>query len=325
MNILVTGAAGFIGSNTCDYLLKKGHKVFALDNFNDYYSRKIKEFNISELVNNSHFVLLENDITDREFIKNLFTKEGIQGVVHLAAWAGVTDSVTNPSTYVYENIDGTNNLLEFGVASGVKKFVFASTSSVYGNFNKTPFKEDMITDYPAAPYPASKKACEVLLYSYSDNFDIDITIFRIFNPIGPRMRPDLALPKLIRSALYGTTFELWMDPKVSMRDYAYIDEMISTFEKALIEDTDSKYKVLNLGNSDPRSLVDLKNIVEKVVGSSIKVAENYKPGQMKETYADITRAKDTLGYSPTLTLEQMVKKYYDWFINQPDWYKEGKY
>ena len=323
MKILVTGCAGFIGANVCEYFINKGYEVVGIDNFNDYYPRKIKEFNIESIKNSPQFKLVEGDITNRKLIKTLFETEKFVAVIHLAAWAGVTSSVTEPSIYINVNIDGTNNLLEFGVKNDLKTIIFASTSSVYGNNNKTPFTEDMNTDFPAAPYPASKKACEVLLYTYNLNFGLNVYNFRIFNPVGPKMRPDLALPKLIRSAIYGHDFPLFMDPNSSLRDYAYVEQMIEVFDKSLT--TQQGYQILNLGNSNPRSLIELKEIVENITNKKINVISDYKPGQMIETYANIDKAKNILGYDPKYKLEEMVQKYYDWFIEQPEWYKKGEY
>lgn len=323
MKILVTGAAGFIGSNTCDFLLKQGHTVIAVDNFNDFYPRKIKEFNLTEFRSSPNFILLEGDITDRDFVESVFKKYSPESIIHLAAWAGVTSSVTEPNIYIKVNVDGTNNLAEFGVKNSLKTFIFASTSSVYGNINKTPFTEEMSSDYPEAPYPATKKAGEVLLYTYNVNFGLSVVNFRIFNPIGIRMRPDLALAKLVRCSIYGENFPLFMDPKSSMRDYASVEQIIECFEKFC--KTGSGYHILNLGNSAPRSLIELKDIVEKLSGKKINVINDYKPGQMIETYANIDKAKETLGYNPKFTLEQMVEKYYNWFVDQPEWYKKGEY
>lgn len=323
MKILVTGAAGFIGSNTCEYLLNKNHKVIGLDDFNNFYPRKIKEFNISEFISSPSFKMIEGDITDRNLVKKLFEEEKIEAVIHLAAWAGVTPSVTDPEVYIRVNYDGTNNLAEFGVKNNLKNFVLASTSSVYGNKNNTPFSEEMTSDYPEAPYPATKKAGEVLLYTYHVNFGLNVVNFRIFNPVGPRMRPDLALPKLIRSAVYGMPFPLYMDPISSLRDYAYVGQIIESFEFAC--QNELGYQILNLGNSSPRSLVELKEIVEKVTGKTINLINDYKPGQMKETYANIDKAKKIVNYNPSLNLEQMVENYYTWFLKQPEWYQKGDY
>ncbi|MBD3365956.1 NAD-dependent epimerase/dehydratase family protein [candidate division WWE3 bacterium] len=323
MKILITGAAGFIGSNFADYFLKNDYEVVAVDNFNDFYSPKIKEFNISEFKDHPNFKLYRVDISDRAALEPVFSENtDIDAVVHLAAWAGVTQSVENPHQYVKDNVLGTNNLTDFCIKYGINNFIFASTSSVYGD-NPTPFTEDMNTSFPNAPYPATKKSSEVLLYTINKNQDLNVTIFRFFNPLGPRMRPDLALPKLVKSVEYGKVFELWQDPTSSARDYTYIDDMARAVEAVIKEPQD--FVIMNLGNSNPISLQDMIETVEEVTGKSVTTTENYLPGQMKETFADISRARDLIGYDPKTTLKEMVEFYYNWFLQQPEWYRKDDY
>jgi len=323
MKILVTGAAGFIGSNLAKYLLDNNYDVVGIDNFNNFYNPKIKEFNIQSFKKHPKFKLYRVDISDRKAVKKVFEENpDMDAVVHLAAWAGVTYSVENPHIYVKDNVLGTNNLTDFCVEYGTKNFIFASTSSVYGD-NPTPFTEDMDTSHSNAPYPATKKASEVMLYTIAKNKGLNVTIFRFFNPLGPNLRPDMALPKLIRAAEYGNVFELWQDPKSSARDYTYINDMMKAIEHVI--NHPNKYEIMNLGNSNPISLQDIINTVEKVTGKKIKTMENYLPGQMKETLADISRARKIIGYDPKTTLEEMVKIYYEWFIQQPEWYRKEQY
>ena len=320
--VLVTGCAGFIGSNLCDFLLRKDYKVVGIDNFNNYYSPKVKEFNISSFSDNPNFKLYRESICNKKALENIFKENSIDYVVHLAAWAGVTYSVKNPDIYVDVNVQGTNYLAQMSVKYKVSSFIFASSSSVYGDA-LPPFKEDLDTSHPSAPYPASKKAGEVLLYSYHLNFSLPVTIFRFFNPLGPRLRPDMALPKLIRASLYNETFYLYQDPSSSARDYTYIEAMLGAIEAVFTKP--SSYEIFNLGNSNPVSLTDLIKEVEKITKNKIKLEENYLPGQMKETFADITKAKSKIGYSPKKTLSEMVNIYYNWFLKQPDWYKKGDF
>jgi len=323
MKILVTGAAGFIGSNLANYLLQRDYEVVAIDNFNDFYNPKIKEFHIEPFKSNPNFTLYRIDISEREAVKKVFEENpDMEAVVHLAAWAGVTQSVENPHIFVKDNVLGTNNITDFCVEYGVKNFIFASTSSVYGD-NPTPFTEDMDSSHPNAPYPATKKATEVLLYTISKNKDLNVTIFRFFNPLGPNLRPDMALPKLIKSAEYGKVFEIWIDPVSSARDYTHIDDMCKAIESAV--NNPQKYEIMNLGNSNPITLIDMMKTVEKVTGKKVNAKENFLPGQMKETYADISKAKKLLGYDPKATLEEMVQAYYDWFVQQPEWYRLDEY
>ena len=320
MQIMVTGCAGFIGSDLCEYLLAKKHEVIGVDNFNDYYDPNVKEFNVSEYKNNQRFKLYRVDITDRVALWKVFDENNIEAVVHLAAWAGVTESIKRPKVYVDSNIAGTNNLAEFGIQNSLKNFIFASTSSVYGN-NQVPYKEEMNTDYPLAPYPATKKAGEVLLYTYHVNFDLNVTIFRFFNPLGPRLRPDLALPKLVRAAEYGYNFTLYQGTD-SARDYTCIDDMMDAIHAVLKKPFG--YEVMNLGNSDPVKLQEILESVERVTCKRIKIVKGYRPGQMQITAADISKARKLVGYNPAVTLDQMVEKYFEWFIKQPEWYKKGE-
>lgn len=320
MKILVTGCAGFIGSNLTEYFLNKGYEVVGLDNFNDYYDPKLKEFNISEFKTNPKFKLYRTDITSRDELWKVFVENEIEGVVHFAAYPGVTQSNADPNTWVFNNIDGTSNLAEFASKKHIKSFVFSSTSSVYGS-NPVPYTEEMSTDGPLGIYPASKKADEVLLFAYSSCFDLNVSILRFFNPIGPRLRPDMAIPKLVRAAEYNYTFTLYQGTG-SSRDYTYIDNMAQAVEACLIKPF--KYEVFNIGNAKPVTLKDLLESVEKVSGKKIKTVQEDRPGQMQTTCADTSKAQKMIGYNPQVTLDQMVEKYYEWFLKQPEWYKKGE-
>lgn len=322
MKILVTGAAGFIGSNLCEFLLNKGHEVVGIDNFNSFYSPKIKEFNISEFKDNPKFKLYREDLLNRDKVLEIFQNEKPEGLVHLAAWANVTESVKNPHTYALENYVITSDLAEIAVKTNVKSFVFASTSSVYGNENVPPFTEDMKTDMPAGPYPASKKSSEVLLYTFNLNFNLNVLVLRFFNPIGPRLRPDMATPKLIRAAEYGYEFPVYQNPEKSSRDYTYIGNMCEAIEYGLLNH--KGYEIFNLGNSKAETLIDLMTAVENVTGKKIKTVETPLPGQMTTTCANIEKARKLLSYNPSVNLEQMIKIYYDWFVKQPEWYRKGE-
>ncbi len=318
MKILITGVAGFFGSNLAEYLLSKGHKILGIDNFNDYYSPKIKRYNIKDFEHQPNFKLYELDITGN--IETVFEKEQrIDAIVHLAAWAGVTRSFDIPTVYVRNNVEGTVNLVNLAVKYKISNFIFASTSSVYGK-NPTPFREDMEADTPLAPYPATKRACEIMLKTYATNYDINVTIFRIFNPQAPRMRPDLALPKMIKSCLYGTEFPVYwstLDPK---RDYCYIVHMFEAIDRVL--EKPLKYEIFNLGNSLPVGLNELMDIVEDVTGRKInKKIMPERKGEMEVTYADIEKARKLLHYNPKTNLRECVSIYYEWFKNQEEWYR----
>ncbi len=322
MKILVTGCAGFIGSDLSEYLLDKGHQVVGVDNFNNYYDPKVKHYNIKDIKKRQDFKLFPIDILDRNIVDKVFADEHFDAVIHLAAYAGVTYSVEYPVENVRNNVEATVILLEACKKHKVNNFLFASTSSVYGN-NPTPFKEDMNTDLVLAPYPATKKACEVLLYTYAQNFGINVSIFRIFNPLGLRMRPDLALPMIIRSCEFGTEFPMywtWEQAEKTGRDYCYVGHIFEAFESVLAKP--HRYEIFNLGNSSPETLKSFITTIERVCGkkANVKVMPNRK-GEMLLTYANIEKAKTMIGYNPSTTMEQMVKKYYEWFMQQEDWYK----
>ncbi len=323
MNILVTGCAGFIGSNLSEYLLNSKHKVIGIDNFNNYYNPKIKEYNIKGFKDNLNFKLYKVDILDPNELEKIFDKEDIEAVVHLAAWAGVTRSIVEPVTYVRNNIEGTINLAELSHQNKVKSFIFASTSSVYGD-NKTPFIETMYTDHPLAPYPASKKSCELMLYTYAKNFNLPVTILRIFNPLGPRQRPDLALTQLIRSCLFGTKFVQYQDLDNTGRDYTYVGHLLEVIDTLIKRPFN--YEIFNMGNSKPISLREFINGIEKVAGKKANIIKGKKrAGEMELTYSNTEKAKLGLGYNPSTPIEESIKIYYEWFLKQEDWYKKGNY
>lgn len=321
MNILITGVAGFFGSNLAEYLLSKGHYIIGIDNFNTYYDPKIKEYNIKEFKDNAKFKLYREDITEYSKVEEIFNNHSIDAVVHLAAWAGVTYSIDNPDIYIQTNVQGTNNIAKLGVKYKVKSFIYASTSSVYGS-NNVPFTEDMLISDPKSPYPVTKYAGELLLRTYSMNFDLPVTVFRIFNPQGKRMRPDLLLPKAMRSCEYGTVVNLYQDLDKSGRDYCYIGHMFEAIEYVLANPF--KYEVFNLGNSSPVTLGEVLKTIEEVTGKKIntKIMPPRK-GEMDITFADISKAKRLLGYNPKTSIKESVKIFYDWYLKQDENYKKG--
>ncbi len=323
MKVLVTGCAGYIGSNLVDFLLDKNYLVVGIDNFNDFYSPKIKRENIKNALNNERFKLYEMDLLDVKELENIFQKENFDASVHLAAYAGVTYSIEEPILYIKNNIEVTTNLLNLCKKYEVKNFIFASTSSIYGD-NETPFKETMNTDHPLAPYPATKKACEVMIYTYTKNFNINATILRFFNPLDIRIRPDLALTKLIKSALYGDEFPQYQDLNATGRDYCFLQNMLESIEYIL--QNPFKYEVFNLGNSSPVTLGKLIHAVEKVTGKRVNIVKMPpRQGEMTLTFADTTKAQKMLNYKTETPIEFIVERYLKWFEEQPDWYKKGDY
>ena len=321
--ILVTGCAGFIGSNLTEFLLKRGYSVIGIDNFNNYYSPKIKHYNLKDFKENPNFLLLSQDLTNYDFVKNLFEKTKIDAVIHLAAYAGVTFSFEKPLLYVKNNEEVTANLLEMCSQHNVSNFIFASTSSVYGN-NPTPFVESMSSDFPLAPYPASKKASEVMSYVYSKTYDINVAILRLFNPLGLRIRPDLALTKLVRSAIFGDEFPQYQDLNSTGRDYCDLDNIMISIHYLLQNPV--KYEIFNLGNSSPTTLGGLVEAVNEVTGKRVNLVRMpERLGEMQLTFADSSKAEKLIKYNTKTPLKKIVEKYYNWYLNQEEWYQKGNY
>lgn len=322
-HILVTGCAGFIGSNLCEYLLNKNYAVIGVDNLNDYYSPKIKKYNIKDILKHPNFVFYELDLLNFPKTEELFAKNKIDAIVHLAAYAGVTYSFEEPLTYVRNNVEVTTNLLNLCNKYKVNNFIFASTSSIYGNA-EAPFNEKMSTDNPLAPYPATKKACEVMCSVYANSYDINTTVFRFFNPLDIRIRSDLALTKLIRSAMFGEEFPQYQDLNETGRDYCYLQNMLEVIEYVI--ENPFKYEIFNLGNSSPITLGKLVESVEKTVGKKVNLVRMpERKGEMTLTYADVTKAEKMLNYKSKTPIDYIVEKYYNWFKNQEEWYQKGNY
>jgi len=321
MKILITGVAGFFGSNLSEYLLSKGHTVIGIDNFNEYYSPAVKEYNIKEFKDNPNFKLYRISILDREALDNIFSTELPDTIVHLAAWAGVTYSIDHPDIYVQTNVGGTTIMAEMGVKYKIKSFIYTSTSSVYGS-NNVPFVETMPITDPKSPYPVTKYAGELMLKTYSSNFGLPVTVFRIFNPQGKRMRPDLALSKLIRSCEYGTEFPVYQDLNDTKRDYCYIGHMLDAM--LYVMENPFKYEIFNLGNSNPVTLGELISAVEEVTGKKVnsKIMPARK-GEMEITYANVDKAKAMIGYNPNTPIRDSIKVFYDWYMQQEENYKKG--
>ena len=315
----ITGGAGFIGSTLSEKLLSLGNKVVVIDNFCNFYSPKIKENNIKELLENSNFKLYRNDIRDREAVKKIFDENKRDVVMNLAAMAGVRPSIENSCLYQEVNCLGLQNILEEMKLHGVKNGVFASSSSVYGNCKEVPFREDMIVDYAISPYAATKKANEVMAHVYHKLYDMNIIMLRFFTVYGPKQRPDLAINKFTRLMLEGKEIPMFGDGTTS-RDYTYVDDIVDGIIKSCEYTLDHQniYEILNIGNSSPISLKEMINTIAKVLGVEPKIKQlPMQPGDVDRTYADITKAKKLIGYEPKTTFEEGIRK----FVN---WYKENE-
>lgn len=312
---LITGSAGFIGSSLAKKLLEEGNKVIGIDNFCDFYNPLIKENNVKELLENSNYKLYRNDIRDKEALKKIFDENNIDIVMHLAAMAGVRPSIENPVLYQEVNCMGTQNILEEMKAHNVKNLVMASSSSVYGNCKEVPFREDMIVDFAISPYAATKKANEVMTHVYHKLSNLNVIMLRFFTVYGPKQRPDLAINKFTRLMIDGKEIPMFGDGTTS-RDYTYIDDIVNGIIKSC-EYTmthENVYEILNLGNSSPVSLKEMIN----TIGEALEVKPNIKqlpmqPGDVDRTFADISKAKELIGYEPKVPFEQGIKNFVEWY------------
>ncbi|AHF10349.1 SDR family NAD(P)-dependent oxidoreductase [Dehalobacter restrictus] len=321
--ILVTGGAGFIGSHLCERLLEEGKTVVAIDSFNDFYDPTIKERNIYEirkscnekLIPKERFIVEKGDIRDQSFLMKVFQNYQFQSVIHLAAYAGVRPSIQNPELYVNVNINGTMNILECLREYRIKRFIFASSSSVYGNNEKVPFSEDDSVDQPISPYAATKKAGELLCYTYHHLYNLSVACLRFFTVYGPRQRPDLAIHKFTNLITSGKPVPFYGDG-TTQRDYTYIDDIVDGILKALdwVNHKETRYGIFNLGESKTISLSEMVQELEKNLQKKAQLDSlPDQPGDVKNTYADIMKSKQLLGYQPTTMFSEGIKKFVSWY------------
>ena len=326
-SFLVTGGAGFIGSNLCDYLLKTNNKIIIIDNFNDFYNPQVKRNNITKMknlmkVNNiadDNLIIEEGDIRDIIFLTKVFSFYKIDVVLHLAAMAGVRPSIIDPLLYNEVNIRGTLNLLDLCNKFGINKLIFASSSSVYGNNKKLPFTELDSVDFPISPYAATKKSGELLCHVYSHLYGFNIACLRFFTVYGPRQRPDLAIYKFTDSMLNGKEISIFGDG-TTQRDYTYIDDIVQGIDKAIIwvGTGTNNYEIFNLGGSDTIMLKYMLQRLEFEIG--VKATIKYlpmQPGDVTITYANITKSKEILGYDPLTNFDNGIHKFVKWFKTVP--------
>ena len=336
MKVLVTGAAGFIGSHLSERLLHNGWEVVGVDNFDNFYDPQIKRQNVAGCLKNRNFQLIEADIRDRDAMDKA-AGNGAEIIVHLAAMAGVQPSIAQPLLYADVNINGTMVLLEAAKKHNVRKFIFGSSSSVYGNNKKVPFSENDNVDFPISPYAATKKAGELICHTYHHLYGIFTTCLRLFTVYGPRQRPDLAIHKFARLIEQGKPIPIYGDGSM-MRDFTYIDDIIDGIVAAINRLTSHKsrlsavasakaeatpapsavegsdeFNIYNLGNASPISVNDLVAKLEKALGK--KAVRKYlplQPGDVERTYADITKAERDLDYKPKTTIEEGLAKFVKW-------------
>ena len=322
---LVTGATGFIASKVCSQLLDQGDQLVGVDNLNDYYDVRLKEWRLDQLKNNpnaQNFYFEKLDIENHNSLKALFKNQGpFNAVLNLAARAGVRYSMENPYVYLSTNAEGTLNLLECMRESGCKKFVLASTSSLYAG-QKMPFTEDLAVNEPLSPYAASKKAGELMAYSYHKLYQMDVSVVRYFTVFGPAGRPDMSIFRFIKWIDEGVPVEMFGDGSQS-RDFTYVDD-IAKGTIASIQDVG--YEIINLGGGrNPVSLNTIISWLEKLLGK--KAVINYKPfhiADLMETWANIEKAKDLLGWEPKVSLDEGLEKSVFWYMKNRDWLREVK-
>lgn len=311
--ILVTGGAGFIGSNLCESLLKQNYRVINLDNFNDYYDPSIKRCNIEEASLNSNYTLIEGNILDTELLDSIFKGFNIDKIIHLAAIAGVRNSIENPLEYVDTDIKGTVNLLEMCRRYKVSKFAFASSSSVYGA-NKIPFSEEDHLSVQLSPYAASKYSGEMFCKTYNLLYGIPIVCLRFFTVYGPRQRPDMAIRKFTRLIDEGNEILVYGNGE-SSRDYTYIDDIIDGIISSMELNCD--FEIFNLGSSEPIKILDLIKLIEKKLNKKAKIIFiGSQAGDPLYTYADISKSGEMLGYDPKVRINDGIEKFIDWYKDQ---------
>lgn len=338
MNYLVTGGSGFIGSHLVEHLLKNGHSVINIDNFDDFYDYKIKIKNTLESVGKTlefsfhekqldiqklifetsikDYQLYYQDIRNKEGLEKIFQKHKIDMVIHLAALAGVRPSIESPLEYAEVNIKGTMNLWELCKDFQIKKFINASSSSVYGNNEKTPFSEDDSVEHPISPYAATKKSGEILGHVYHHLYGIDMIHLRFFTVYGPRQRPDLAIHKFSKLISENKEIPFYGNGSTA-RDYTFIDDIIEGIHKSIIfiEKQDNVYEIINLGESQVINLNEMVETIEnELEKKSIKKNLPLQPGDVEKTNANIQKAKTLIGYQPRTHFQNGIKKFVEWFL-----------
>jgi UDP-glucuronate 4-epimerase len=317
-NVLVTGGAGFIGSHLVGRLLGEGGwRVHVVDDFNDFYDPALKRRNVAPHEGRAEFRLHEADIRDRAALERVFAGARFDCIVHLAARAGVRPSLSEPVLYAETNINGTLNLLELARAHDVKQFVFGSSSSVYGENEKVPFAEDDPIFKPISPYAATKAAGELLCHTYSHLFGVRSVCLRFFTVYGARQRPDLAIHKFARLISAGRPIPVFGDG-TTRRDYTFIEDIIAGVRAAMDYEV-SPYEVVNLGESRTVELSELIGLLERELGRAAVIDRRpTQPGDVPQTFADISKARRLLGYDPQTPIEEGIRRFVEWFKEESD-------
>lgn len=316
--ILVTGSAGFIGFYVSKSLLEDGHKVIGLDNFNGYYSPKLKEARAGILSSYENYVEVRTDLADSAEVRSVFEKFSPEKVCHLAAQAGVRYSLKNPYAYEQSNLAGFVNLLEPARLISVKRFVYASSSSVYGGNTKMPYSEDDPVNTPVSLYAATKRANELMAYTYTHLWGMQTVGLRFFTVYGPWGRPDMAYWSFLEAILHDEPIRIFNHGK-NQRDFTYIDEITDGVKSALNSNELDSYEIINLGNNQPVELMEFVHFMEDLAGKpAIKEMVAAQPGDVVATYADISRAQTKLGFRPSTVLRTGLERFVKWYMDHPD-------
>jgi len=308
--VLVTGAAGFIGSTLVDRLLAEGREVVGYDSLDPFYSEELKLRNLENALKSSSFRLVRADIRDAGAMNRVFSEGRFDGVVHLAALAGVRPSLERPSLYADVNVHGTSLILETATRYGNPNVAFASSSSVYGERDDGPFRETDPVERPISPYAATKRAGELVAHTFHHACGLSVSCLRFFTAYGPRQRPDLAIRKFAERIVLGQPIPIFGDGS-ALRDYTYIDDIVDGVVRAL--DTDSGFAIYNLGAGRKVSVLEVVKLLENALESPVEI--EWLPaqiGDVSRTWADITAARDALGYSPHTTMEQGIERFVEW-------------
>lgn len=313
--ILITGVAGFIGSHLAEFLLTEKYRVIGVDNFDSMYPEEIKKQNIRIIrshANAHNFTFYRRNILNVDFLFDV--KEKINTIIHIAAKAGVRPSIENPQEYINTNIVGTQNVLAFAKEKNISRLLFASSSSIYGNNKKVPFSETDNVDYPISPYAFTKKANELQLYVHHKLYFSSIICLRFFTVYGPRQRPDLAIRKFISRIESNQPIEMYGNGSTK-RDYTYIEDIVKGIYKAMVYINENKemYDIVNLGSGNPISLKRMIDTLYSVLRKEKNILQRpMQPGDVDQTFADINKAKNLLGYEPKMSFELGVKKTIEW-------------
>jgi UDP-glucuronate 4-epimerase len=319
--ILVTGGAGFIGSHVVERLLAEQNRVVCLDNFDSFYEPAVKRANLQVAMNQSNFRLVEGDIRDEQTLARLFREERIEAVFHAAARAGVRPSIQDPVLYHDVNLHGTTRLLEAARSAPVKNFVFASSSSVYGLANRVPFSEEDPADFPISPYAATKRAGELLCYTYHHLYGIPMTCLRFFTVYGPRQRPEMAIHKFTRLVDEGLPVPVFGDG-TSRRDYTFISDVVEGVVRALAHP--QPYEILNIGESQTTELRDLVAKIALALNRKAQIRSMPpQAGDVPLTFADVSKARRLLGYQPQTSIEEGLGKFVEWYRKNKNLNKEN--